>query len=482
MLNLLILFFIPFAAAVLAFILPSSSKRFSKGVAVLLSLIPLLLLTWSPANWIGARVEYNWIPTLSIHFHLAIDQISWLFLFLTALIVPLTLLIARTDTLQHSNTFYGLIFILQGLLIGFFTAQDLALFTFFYEAMLIPVYFLIVQWGGPQRQTAGLKFLTYMIAGSALLIAAVLSLYFSSGSFDLNTLALATATLPQAHFLCAIFLLAFAVKTPLFPFHAWLPDTYCQASTSGTVLLSALLSKAGIYGFLRIALQLFPAVMQEWSPYLLTLAISGVFYGAFAAWKQNDFKRLIAYSSFSHVNFILAGLFVWSETAGTGAILQAFNHGITIAALFIVAGWLEERLQSTKMEPFSGLSKYLPKLCWLTLFFVLSSVALPGTNNFVGEIMILLGLFSKNPWFAATLALSVIFSVVYTLRFMQNVYFGTPSSFLPKWIDIGWKQIVLTLPLVILVLWIGIYPSPVLRNLKPAVEKILGTKNMEPKK
>ncbi len=488
--NLLLLFFIPIIASGLVFILPNILKKGLKTIAACLSLIPLFLLLYLHGSWIGSAIDLDWIPRLSIRFHLSIDSISLLFLYLTALIIPLSIISVRSDQLSHPNAFYGLILFLEGLLIGFFTARDLALFTFLYEAMLIPVYFLIVQWGGSQRQAAGLKFLTYMIAGSALLIVAVLSLYFSSalagdgttGTFNLDALAKISMNLPFTPIVCGIFLLAFAVKTPLFPFHAWLPDTYCQASTSGTILLSSLLSKAGIYGFLRVSMTLFPVIMQEWSPYLLTLAVTGVFYGAFAAWKQNDFKRLIAYSSLSHVNFILAGLFAWSQVADSGAILQAFNHGITIAALFLVAGWLEDRLESTEMVRFSGLSKYLPKLCWLTLFFILSSVALPGTNNFVGELMIFFGLFGKNPWLAAFLTLSVVFSAVYMLSWMQKMYFGTPHVFRPLWIDIGGKEITIALPLIALILWVGIYPSPILTKIKPAVEKILATVTTEPQK
>jgi NADH-quinone oxidoreductase subunit M len=365
-----------------------------------------------------------------------------------------------------------MVLLLQGLLIGFFTARDLAVFTFFWEAMLIPLYFIISLWGGPLRRLAALKFLIYMIAGSALMIAAVLFLYFDAvstgqGTFNMDALAKIAANVPHAAWLAAIFALAFAVKTPLFPFHAWLPDAYCQAPTPGTILLAGLLSKAGIYGFLRIGLELFPKFLVEWSPLLLGLAIAGVFYGGLAAWRQNDFKRLIAYSSLSHVNFILAGIFVLNQTAESGAILQAFNHGITIAGLFLVGGWLEERLGTTKMDTSGGMAQFLPYLCWLTLVFVLASVALPATNNFVGELLILFGLFMKNPWISSFLALTVILSVIYMLRFMQKVYFAAPSLYQEKWNDIKGKEFAIALPLVALIFWIGIYPTPFLKLTEP---------------
>jgi NADH-quinone oxidoreductase subunit M len=475
------LFIVPLIAAAIAFVWPAPSEKFLKGLAVAMSLIPLALLLYTGKSLIGSSVDYDWLPPLSIRFFLSVDSLSLVFLYLVAVIVPVSLLAVNSSTLAFPNAFYGLVLLLEALLIGFFAARDLALFTFFWEAMLIPLYFIISYWGGPQRRTAALKFLIYMIAGSALMIAAVLFLYFAAGAktFNIDTLAKIAANIPYAFWLCVIFTLAFAVKTPLFPFHAWLPDAYCQAPTAGTILLSALLSKAGIYGFLRVGMELFPKLLIEWSPLLLGLAIAGVFYGGFAAWMQNDYKRLIAYSSFSHVNFVLVGIFVWSQTAQAGAILQALNHGITIASLFLVAGWLEDRIGTTAIGPYSGLCKFLPILCWFTMVFVLSNISLPGTNNFVGELMILFGLFTKHPWVAAFLCLIIILVVIYMLRWMQKVYFEEPSRFQENWIDIKGKEIAVALPLVALILWIGFYPTPVLEQVESAAKKIETSANLE---
>lgn len=474
--NIMWLFIIPFMSALVAFLVPSAvfSAKNLKRLAVVLSLLPLALLIYGFEGWIGSEVSYPWLPALSIAFHLRLDALSLLFVFLTAVVIPFSLLATRSEEQTFPRAFYGVVLLLQGLLIGFFTARDLALFTILWEGMLIPLYFIITLWGGPARQNAALKFLIYMIAGSVFMVAAVLALYFAAGAgtFDLDALAKATTTthVPHVTWLCGIFMLAFAVKTPLFPFHAWLPDAYCEAPVSGTILLSAILSKAGIYGILRIGMELFPALVHEWSPFLLAFAIAGVLYGAFAAWMQSDFKRLIAYSSFSHVNFVLAGLFVWQAPAHTGAILQALNHGVTITALFIVAGWLEQRLGHTSIKSSGGLAKFLPHLCWLTLFFVLASVALPGTNNFVGELLILFGVFKQNPWLAALLGLSIIFGAVYMLRWMQKVYFEAPGFFQESWVDIKTREFLIAAPLVALILWVGIYPSPLLNQIKPAVE------------
>ncbi|HXF28242.1 MAG TPA: NADH-quinone oxidoreductase subunit M, partial [Chlamydiales bacterium] len=321
--------------------------------------------------------------------------------------------------------------------------------------------------------------------GSVLMVGAVLSLYFSGATlhlpntFDIPTLAKFSESVPFAALISAIFLLAFCVKTPLFPFHGWLPVAYYEASTTGTILLSAILSKAGVYGILRISLGLFPNIMQEWNPWLLDLAIIGVLYGAIAAWAQTDFKRLIAYSSFSHINFVLAGLFVWDITAQSGAIIQALNHAITITGLFLLAGWLAERLGSTSMEAAGGLAKYMPRLTWLTLFFVLSAVALPGLNNFVGEVLILYGVVGQNVWLAAILGLTVILSVVYMLRWMHSIYFEIPSPFQKNWVDIQPKETWLLVPLMVLIVWLGMYPMPALRQIEPAAEKIVSLAKME---
>lgn len=470
--QLIILFAIPFISAFAAFIFPNALKKSLKTFASLCSLLPLVWLLYHHASWVGSRIDYDWASQLSIRFQLSIDALSLLFLYLTAVIIPVVIISQPAQNLTAPRLFYSLVLLLQGFLIGFFTARDLAVFTLFWEAMLLPLYFAITIWGGHERRTAGLKFLIYMIAGSALMIAAVLLLYFASasgkgaGTFNLDLLSQISASAPHAKWILAIFLLAFAVKTPLFPFHAWLPDAYTQASTSGTILLSALLSKAGIYGIIRVGMGLFPELLKEWSPHLLGLSIVGVFYGGFAAWMQNDFKRLIAYSSFSHVNFILAGLFIWEDPAHLGAVLQAFNHGVTITALFLVASWLEYNIHSTAIGQMSGLAKFLPKLCWLTLFFVLSNVALPGLNNFVGELLILFGLFKENPYIAAVLAATVILSAIYMLRWMQKMYFETPRVYETTWMDVNGKQFAIALPLIGLILWFGIYPAPIIKQLK----------------
>lgn len=480
---LMSLWILPVVASLIVLCLPFITQNGLKRTAFILSLLPLALLLYQQTALVGEAVNYAWIPSLSIHFFLQIDGISLVFLYLTAVIIPVSIL-SINPPIPSPRVFYSLVLLLQGLLLGFFMARDLALFTVFWEGMLLPLYFIINMWGKEHRQQAALKFFIYMIGGSALMVAAVLLLYFAgaaseNATFDLNQLRHVASSAPYVGWIFAIFMLAFSVKTPLFPFHAWLPDAYYEAPLAGTILLSAVLSKAGVYGIIRIGMELFPRLLQEWSPILLVLAVIGVFYGGLAAWRQHDFKRLIGYSSFSHVNFILAGLFIWQQTAQSGAVMQSLNHSVTIAGLFLVAGWLESRLHSTSMHHVRGLVKYFPVLCWLTLCFVLSSVALPGTNNFIGELMILFGLFGQNPWFAAILGLSIILSVIYMLRYMQAIYFGAPSNNHSGWHDIGAKELLIAAPLILLILWVGLYPGPVLDQIQPAIHRFVTLATVE---
>ncbi len=474
--NLLLLIILPFIASFIALAIgvTSLSTTAKQRIYLVLSFLPLGLLLLGYPHWNGAEINEPWISTLGINFHLSMDSLSMIFVALTALIIPLAIYIAPTD--RQSALFYFLTFLLQGFLFILFTTRDLVVFTISWEAILLPLYFIMTLRGGEHRQKAALQFLVYMIAGSALLVAAVLGLYFTSSNptFNFDKLAVYAAQNPHAPIFFAIFILAFAVKTPLFPFHGWLPEAYTQAPYAGTILLSALLSKAGIYGIARIGYEFFPTYIVQYSSFLLSLAIIGALYGAIAAWTQNDAKRLIAYSSFSHVNFILAGLFVGNEIALQGAILQAFNHGITIAALFLMAYWLKQRVGTTSIDTIGGAAKSYTRLCWLTLFFVLASIALPSTNNFVGELIILFGLFKKNVWLSTLLATTVILSAIYMLRWMEKVYFGEPKGLNHESLDLGIKELLVALPLIAIILGIGIFPAPLLNDLKPTTEK-LGT-------
>lgn len=440
--SLPFLIFIPLLAA-------CANRLLNKTWALVISLIPLALLLFGNQE----SVNVSWIPSLSVAFSLKMDGIARLFLYLTSIIIPLVVFTAKEERP------YGWIFLTQGLLSGFFLANDLVLFTIFWEAMLLPLFFLLLLYGGVERQKAAMKFLVYMLVGSCLLIAAILGLYVTSTphTFAMDQLALQKGGF--APWVLAIFLLAFAVKTPLFPFHAWLPDAYTEASTSGTILLSALLSKAGIYGIYRIGYGYFPELMAAYSVPLLSFAIFGVLYGGILAWKQADFKRLIAYSSFSHVNFLLAGLFATQAIAHQGALVQVFNHGVTITALFLLCSYLAERLSSTNLNAGGGLAAFVPRMAWCALFFTLASVALPGTSNFVGEILILFGLFVQNYWMAAILGLTMILSAVYMLRFQHRLFFGPSHHPSHGMLDLSLNEFLPFLILIVVILSVGLYPN-----------------------
>jgi NADH-quinone oxidoreductase subunit M len=439
----MILFLLPFVLAIFAFFLPRKALLF-------LSLIPLIVLLFYPENF---EIKIEWLSSLHLFLHLKMTALSHFFLLLTALIIPFVIFAS------HSNLQSSLIFLTQGLLFGFFMAEDLLLFTFFWEGMLLPLFFIIYLWGGPQKEKAAIQFLMYMLLGSFLMIAAVLGLFFMQHSFDISTL----SPLNNA-FLFFAFLLAFLVKTPMFPFHGWLPISYYEAPLSGTLLLAALLSKAGIYGILKIVLPLFPNLVLIWQPYLLALAIIGVLYGAVAAFRQNDFKKVIIYSSLSHVNFILAGLFVGNAIALEGALLQVFNHSITITGLFLVFFFLEKRISSTLISSTGGLTTFSPILAWTTFVFILASIALPATNNFVGELLIFFGLFKVSPLATFFLSLTTIFSVIYMLYLMQKVYFEeAKNTIFIK--DLSFKEALIITPLIALIFFVGLYPTPLLEKI-----------------
>lgn len=474
---LLWIFLIPLCSSVVILFFKT---RFEivKGVTLGLSLLPLLLLSVNHAHLLGMRYSVAWLPALSINFSLAIDELSLLFMYLSAVIVPFSLLCSRKNDVAHPTLFFSLSLFLQALLLGFFSAQDVALFTVFWEAMLLPLFFIILIWGGVERRNAAITFLVYMIGGSVFMVAGVLALFFLStvdgglGTFDLEQLRLIASHSPYAPWILASFLCAFAVKTPMFPFHAWLPSTYYQAPMSGTILLSAVLSKAGIYGIIRICLGVFPELMQQWSVGLIAFAGLGVFYGAFAAWRQYDCKRIVLYSSFSHVNFILLGLFVWQPNAHSGAMLQAINHGITITALFFVAEWLRRRVEPSSFAK-GGIGEAFPKLCWMAVFFAFASIALPGTGNFVGEFLIFTGLSSAYPVLTVIMLLAVVASAVYMLRMLRELFFGTQRPVKDTLLDLGPTDMAIGLALAVIILWLGIYPASALNYTQSAAHRIV---------
>jgi len=371
----------------------------------------------------------------------------------------------------------AVLLVMETAMLGVFAALDFVLFYVFWEAMLIPMYLLIGVWGGPNRLYAAIKFFLYTLAGSVLLLVAILVLYFYGGrTFDV--LALSQVTYPAAlqQWVFLAFFAAFAVKVPMFPFHTWLPDAHVEAPTAGSVILASVLLKMGAYGFVRFSLPMLPDASQAMTPLIAALSIIAIIYGAYMALAQVDLKKLIAYSSVSHMGFVTLGLFVMNQQGIEGAVLQMVNHGITTGALFLCVGIIYERTHSRLIADNVGLAKPMPRYATFLVIFALSSLGLPGTNSFVGEFLVLVGTFLWSKAAAALASLGVILAAAYLLYMIQRVVFGValPRE-LPHLKDIGLREFTILLPLVGLVFWIGVYPNPLVTRMHSTVTKTLET-------
>ncbi|OGF53046.1 MAG: hypothetical protein A2Z21_00130 [Candidatus Fraserbacteria bacterium RBG_16_55_9] len=481
MLTLIV--FIPAFGALLIGAISRERQTLIRGVALAASVAAFALSIWLftafDSDQLGMQFteQRSWIPEIGISYHLGVDGISLLLVLLATFLVPLLLLAPWDAVKERYKIFSIMVLLLETAVIGVFLALDLVLFYVFWETMLIPMYFLIGIWGGERRSYAAIKFFLYTMATSVLMLIAIIVLYFTSGMGTFDWMILQTIGLDRSVevWLFAAFAAAFAVKIPLWPLHSWLPDAYSEAPTTGTILLSALMSKAGLYGLIRFGLTLFPNGAVELAPYLLTLALIGVIYGALVASAQKDLKRLIAYSSISHLGLVAIGIFAFSALATTGSVLQMVNHGVIIAALFWVVAILTERFGKRGLEDFGGLMRGMPRLTALFLVFLLGAVALPGTSGFVGEFLILLGTFMTKYQVYAIIGASIaILTAVYMLWMAQRVFHGPPVGQAEKSAaDLTPREIALLAPIVALILWIGIYPKPLLDRISPSVEALI---------
>lgn len=475
--------FIPAAGALVIALLrgqrPDVIRRVSLAFGlVALALAIVLSVAFDPSQeGMQFVIQRDWIPAVGVHYHLGVDGISLPLVVLTTLIVPLLLWAPWETIRERYRAFAAMVLLLETAMIGVFLALDLILFYVFWEGMLVPMYFLIGVWGGERSGYAAIKFLLYTMAASVLMLVAIIALYFMSGlgSFDLVSLVGAQPGSMVKLWLYGAFVAAFAVKIPLWPLHSWLPDAYSEASTAGTILLAALMSKAGLYGLIRYGQALFPEAAAQLAPYLLGLALVGVVYGASVAVVQRDLKRLIAYSSLSHLGLVAVGVFAASTLGVTGSVLQMVNHGIIIAALFWAVGILADRFGAREIDDFGGLAEGMPRYASLFLVFMLAAVALPGTNGFVGEFLILLGTYlAAYPVFAIIGATVAVLSAVYMLWMTRKVLHGPFSRSVEAVRDLSGREVATLAPLVLLILWIGIYPQPLLNRISPSVEAWTG--------
>ena len=475
---LTLLIFLPLAGAVAVFFVKETSVRTTAlGITAADLLISLSL--WWLFDASSGQMQFGelavWISAPPIHYRLGIDGISLPLVLMTTVLMPLCVLISWQSVETSIRSFMATLLVMESAMLGVFVALDFVLFYVFWEAMLIPMYLLIGVWGGPNRLYAAIKFFLYTLAGSVLLLVAILVLYFHGGhTFDILQLSQGSYATSVQMWLFLAFFAAFAVKVPMFPFHTWLPDAHVEAPTAGSVLLASVLLKMGTYGFLRFSLPMLPEASRAFTPLMATLSIVAIIYGAYMALAQADLKKLIAYSSVSHMGFVTLGLFTLNIQGIEGAVMQMVNHGITTGALFLCVGVIYERTHSRLIADNIGLTKPMPRYTTLLVIFSLSSLGLPGTNSFVGEFMVLVGTFLWNKIAAALALLGVILAAVYLLWMVQRVAFGVPSPhYLPKLRDVDQREMVTLVPLVVLVFWIGLFPNPILTRMHASVEKVI---------
>ncbi|MGA2111576.1 MAG: NADH-quinone oxidoreductase subunit M [Anaerolineales bacterium] len=485
---LTLVIFFPLVGVVVLLFLREEQRRWQEWVAFLTSLATFALSLWVLARFQlgnpGMQLELRapWIHIggiWNIDYHLGVDGISLLFLLLTTLLSTVAILSSWGTVKDRAREFYILFLLLEIGLVGVFLALDLFLFYIFWEFSLVPMYFLIGIWGGPRKIQAALKFFIYTMAGSVLMFLAIIWLGISAGTFSLpdlmarGPLALSTQTL-----LFLAFALAFAIKVPIWPLHSWLPDAHVEAPTAASVLLAGILLKMGTYGFLRFNLTLFPQASIRFAPLIGALAVIGILYGAAVSYAQKDWKKLVAFSSVSHMGFVMLGLFALNPEGVEGALLQMVNHGISTGALFLIVGMIYERRHTRELAALGGVWRQMPIYGGLALVVSLSSMGLPGLNGFVGEFTILLGAYGSrvlgSPVFAVLGVVGVVLAAIYILLMFERVFLGTsrdPGNQALK--DLSVREVITLAPLVLLMFWIGLYPKPFFALMAPSVMKVV---------
>ena len=465
-------------------------STFPRTVALLVLVLEFVLsagLWWSydPAGpvWQSGFVA-SWIPQWGATFRLGVDGMSVMMILLTTFLMPLAVLGSWTSIRRKTHSYYALMLVLTTGMLGVFMALDLVLFYVMWEVMLVPMYFIIGIWGGERRIYASLKFFIYTMVGSLLMLVAIIWVGFAARdpmtgliSFDYDhVLQFARFSPAAALWLFTAFFLAFAVKVPMFPFHTWLPDAHVEAPTAGSVILAAIMLKMGTYGFLRFALPLFPsaAMNDTVRTVILVLAVIGIIYGALVAMVQPDFKKLVAYSSVSHLGFVMLGIFALTLQSVQGALMVMINHGISTGALFLLIGMMYERTHTRLIASYGGIARVVPMFAALLVLVALSSIGLPGTNGFIGEFLVLIGAFRTYPILATIATTGVIFAAAYLLWAIQRILFNPldkPAN--AHLTDLNRRELALMVPLVVMIIWLGLYPAPVLRRMEPSAERLV---------
>ena len=485
---LLCLIAILLGAGILAWFAGHWSAIAARGIALVATIADFIIglvlwlrdyreLSLLPNNhWID-RLDWSWIPRFGIHFHLALDGLSLLLLMLTFFLGIVSVLVSWDEIQERVGFFHlNLLWVLAGIT-AVFLALDLFLFYFAWELMLVPMYFLIALWGHERRQYASVKFFIFTQLSGLLMLIAILALYFAHHAatgvftFDYEQLLHTPLSSTAAWWMMLGFFVAFAVKLPVVPVHTWLPDAHTEAPTAGSVILAGLLLKTGAYGLLRFVVPLFPGAAHQFAPIAMILAVIGILYGGLLAFGQSDFKRLVAYTSVSHLGFVLLGIFAWNELALQGAVVTMIAHGISTGALFVIAGLLQERTHTRAMARMGGLWSTIPRLSGAALFFALGSLGLPGLGDFVGEFLVLLGTYRVSLILTILATIGVLVATLYALRLVQRAFHG-PNVHDWKLADLNRREACILAPMIVVLLWIGLYPLPLLNTFRPAMDRL----------
>jgi NADH-quinone oxidoreductase subunit M len=485
MLTAFLVFFPLAAALLLHFAKGAAARTLALGAALLeFAAAVYAAIDYAHSGPAGFDFNLNWIPSVGINFHLGLDGLSLCLVLLTTVLVPIILLTAfRHEEYENPGAFYALVLFMQTGLLGVFTAMDAFVFYFFWEVALLPIYFLAGAWSRADRRIQiTFKFFLYTIIGSLFMLAGFVYLYLQTGpaagslaahSSDIQAFYNLKLGASEQAWLFWLIFAAFAVKMPIFPFHTWQPDTYTESPAPATMLLSGIMLKMGIYGCLRWLLPVVPLGVSQWQQLVMVLAIIGIVYGAIIAIRQQDMKRLIAYSSLSHVGLMIAGVFSLKAMGLQGAVVQMLAHGVNVVGMFLVADAIERRTGTRNMADLGGLTRRTPLLSVCFLVMLLSTVALPLTGGFVGEFLLLAGVYEFNMWAGAVAGLTIIFSAVYLLRMYQRTMLGPDSTFSDTITDLSGTELLMFAPLIVLVFWLGLFPGTFLHLSEPAISQIL---------
>jgi NADH-quinone oxidoreductase subunit M len=474
------LIFFPVAGALSLLVIRPEKSQTIRLMALIISLIELLLtlplwFLFDKGTHLMQFTElHSWIPAFNINYSLGIDGISILFIMLSALITTLSILVSWESIQDKVREFFICVLVLEGAMIGVFCSLDFFLFYIFWEAMLIPMFLMIGIWGGPNRKYATVKFFLYTLVGSLLMLVGIITLYAQGGNtFDIIKLAEHGYPVKLQMVLFWAFFAAFAVKVPMWPVHTWLPDAHTEAPAAGSVILAGILIKMGAYGFLRFSMPILPDATQKMMIPMIVLSLIGIVYGAVICLAQTDLKRLIAYSSVSHMGFVTLGLYALNTQGLEGGILQMINHGVVTGAMFLAIGMVYERTHTRVIADYGGLATTMPVFASFFLLFTLASVGLPGTNGFIGEFLILLGSFIARPWAAVFAATGLILGAWYMLWLYQRIFFNGVNEKVKGLLELSGREIAILVPMVILIFWIGLYPNALLGFMHESVAHLL---------